>query len=112
MCQVFRKTKMLRIVMTSLVFAVAITLFLPPDTGFARRAGNDGNRDRFYGVVQSMPTNCFHGEWVIGGRTVTTSSGTQFDQSEGNLAVGGCAKVDIRNGSVHEIDSEPMRDCR
>ena len=44
--------------------------------------------------------------------TVATSPMTQFDQSGGKFVVGGCAKVYIRNGRVHEIDSEPMRDCQ
>jgi hypothetical protein len=48
----------------------------------------------------------------IGGFAVTTNPATRFDQLDGPLAVGGCAKVDIRNGLVHEIDSEPLEDCR
>lgn len=53
-----------------------------------------------------------HGTWTIGGRQVTTSPHTRFDQLDGPLQVGGCAKVDIRGGAVHEIDSEPPRNCR
>lgn len=69
------------------------------------------DRIRFYGVVETMPQD-FHGNWVIGGNVVTTGPRTQFDQQEGPLRVGGCAKVDIRAGLVHEIDSEPAWSCR
>jgi len=49
---------------------------------------------------------------VIGGRTYNADAGIEFDQTEGKLAVGSCAKVHIRGGRVHEIDSEPMRNCK
>jgi hypothetical protein len=52
------------------------------------------------------------GDWVIGGRTFTADAGTEFDQADGELKVGGCAKVHLRNGRVHEIDSEPMENCK
>ncbi|MBE0575424.1 MAG: hypothetical protein IH613_05950 [Desulfuromonadales bacterium] len=74
-------------------------------------AKDDENRVRFYGWVESMPDD-LQGTWVIGGRQVTTSHHTEFDQVDGPLMVGGCAKVEIRSGRVHEIDSEPDEDCR
>jgi hypothetical protein len=52
------------------------------------------------------------GEWVIGGRTFKTGAGTEFDEAEGRLTAGSCAKVEVRSGRVHEIDSEPMSDCQ
>lgn len=69
------------------------------------------NRVRFYGWVEAMPDG-LHGTWRVGGQTVTTGPGTEFDQTEGALVVGGCAKVDMRNGKVHEIDSELASDCQ
>lgn len=75
------------------------------------KAKDEENRIRFYGWVESMP-NGLQGTGVIGGRQVTTTPQTKFDQVEGPLMVGGCAKVEIRSGSVHEIDSEPNEDCR
>jgi len=96
-----------------IVGATALALLLPltlgPDVALAK--GGNQNRERFYGIVQSKPAG-LQGTWKIGGRTVTASRGAQFDQSQGPLVVGACAKVDIRNGKVHEIDSEPMRNCR
>lgn len=96
--------------MAALVVASIVGLALIPDTALAKRGGQD--RARYYGIVESMPTPGFHGDWVIGGRTVSTGPQTQFDQREGALGIGVCAKVDFRNGRVHEIDSEPMRNCR
>ncbi len=95
-------------ILVALVFASSLLLFA--DHTLAKRGGND-DRARFYGIIQSMPLQGLHGDWVIGGRSITTGPHTQFDQSEGPLVVGGCAKVDFRNGRLHEIDSEPLRDC-
>jgi hypothetical protein len=76
-------------------------------------SAKDGDRDRvrFYGWVESMPPG-MQGTWIIGGREVTAGPHTRFDELEGALKVGACAKVDIRGGVVREIDSEPPRDCR
>ena len=73
--------------------------------------GGNGNRSVFKGIVQSKPANGLRGVWRIAGQTVRTHAGTQFNQLDGALAVGSCAKVKIRNGKVHEIDSEPAFDC-
>ncbi len=85
-----------------------VLLFLVPGMVSAR---DEGVRVRFYGWVESIPER-FHGTWVIGGRQVVTSPRTGFDQTDGPLIVGGRAKVDVRDGVVHEIDSEPPEDCR
>jgi hypothetical protein len=89
---------------------VVAPLFLTPERA-AARGNDDQERVRFYGWVESMPEG-FQGIWIIGGQQVKTSPGTEFDQLDGPLMVGGCAKVDIRDGQVHEIDSEPPTDCR
>ena len=89
------------------MFAIASVM---PAAALAR-GGGDRDRYRFYGWVEFIPEG-FHGTWIIGGRAVTTNPRTQFDQKDGPLEVGGCAKVDIRDGLVHEIESEPPRDCR
>ncbi|MDW7711215.1 MAG: hypothetical protein SCH98_12145 [Deferrisomatales bacterium] len=88
--------------------AAAAAALLSPAVAGAR---DDRDRVRFYGWVESMPEG-LHGTWVIGGRQVVTGPGTRFDQTDGPLVVGGCAKVDVRGGAVHEIDSEPPEDCR
>ncbi len=105
-----QRLKPLYTVMIMVSGLLVLSVSLVPDTSLARR-GSDEARGRYYGVVQSRPAEGLHGEWVIGGRTITTSSDTEFDQREGPLAIGTCAKVDLRGGRVHEIDSEPLRDC-
>lgn len=102
----------LKILLCSLSFALLLPLLAGPDQALARRGGTDDNRSEFYGIVQSLPAKGLQGKWVIAGRTVKADAGTEFDQVEGKLAVGRCVKVHIRNGRVHEIDSEPMRNCR
>ncbi len=104
-------TKVFCFVALVLAFGIALSFFSFMDEASARRGGDD-DRLRFYGIIESRPVNGLHGQWVVGGRAVTTHPGTEFDQAEGALLVGNCAKVDIRNGRVHEIDSEPFHDCR
>jgi hypothetical protein len=83
-------------------------VFMAPAVAMAKE---DRDRVRFYGWVEFMPEG-LHGTWIIGGQEVTTNPRTQFDEVEGPLMVGACAKVDVRGGLVHEIDSEPPRNCR
>jgi hypothetical protein len=97
--------------MIALVLILTASLSLIPDNGSAKRGGDD-DRSRYHGIVESRPAQGLHGDWVIGGRTITTSPRTEFNQAEGVLAIGSCAKVDFRNGMVHEIDSEPLHNCR
>ena len=78
----------------------------------AQAKDRDDNRTEFYGIIKARPKDTLQGEWVIGDRTVKTEPGTEFDETDGKLTVGSCAKVHLRNGKVHEIDSEPMSDCR
>jgi Spy/CpxP family protein refolding chaperone len=97
-------------VMALILSLTIAAVFMAPAAG-AARGDDDHDRLRFYGWVESMPEG-LHGTWIIGGQQVTTNPRTQLDQQEGPLRVGGCAKVDIRGGMVHEIDSEPAEDCR
>jgi hypothetical protein len=89
---------------------LAMTTVLTIPTSTVAKDG-DHNRTRFYGWVESIP-NGFQGPWMIGGQQITTTPQTELDQKDGPLMVGTCAKVDIRNNMVHEIDSEPPEDCR
>mgnify|MGYP001179547976 CR=1 FL=1 len=99
------------------VFALSLLLLtLSLGSGHAKRGGEDQGRtfyaveSRFQGIIQSRPQSLY-GEWVIGGRRYTTTDKSKFDQSDGPLLVGTCAKVRIRNWHIREIDSEPMSDC-
>jgi hypothetical protein len=95
----------------ALVLGFMMTAVLLAPAAAVAKDDRDRDRFRFYGWVEFIPEG-FHGTWIIGGQQVSTNPRTQFDQFDGPLVVGGCVKVDIRGGFVHEIDSEPPRDCR
>ncbi|MEQ1506387.1 MAG: hypothetical protein ABMB14_29435 [Myxococcota bacterium] len=79
----------------------------------ARHGSDDGDRDRdrFIGRITARPAG-IAGDWTIGGRTVTADGAVELDELDGPLELGACASVDLRDGRVHEIDSEPASDCR
>ena len=56
-----------------------------------------------------MPSEGLYENWIIGYSTVSTAPETEFDQTEGSLLVKGYAKVEFRNGIVHEIHSAPSQ---
>lgn len=112
MIQSFHAFGTLRAMMITFVGAITLSIVLTTDTVLAREGGDRKDRAEFYGIVQKRPEKGMQGTWVIGDRAFTIGADTEFDQSEGQLKVGSCAKVHIRNGRVHEIDSEPMRNCR
>jgi hypothetical protein len=91
------------------VLAVSVTMAMPLS---AKDGREKDKREEYRGIIKSRPADSLQGEWVIGERTFKTDANTEFDESEGNLTVGSCAEVEIRNEKVHEIDSEPMEDCR
>jgi hypothetical protein len=105
-------TKITQNMMTVLSLTIILLLAVSTNMVLAKRGGNDDNRSESYGIIQERPEKVLQGEWVIGGRRFITEAGTEFDQSEGSLKVGSCAKVHMRDNRVHEIDSEPMRNCR
>jgi hypothetical protein len=106
------KTRRFKTMMIALAFMIALPLVAPRDMALAKRDRDIDERSEFNGIVQSRPENALEGVWVIGGQTYKADAGTEFDQTEGELTVGSCAKVHIRGGHVHEIDSEPMRNCK
>lgn len=67
------------------------------------------------GMISAMPAGGGAGDWTIGGRVFSATASTEFDQEEGALAIGGCAKVQYMATSAgdvaDEIDSEPAGDC-
>ena len=89
-------------------FLLALAVFLAP----AHAKRSDEARHEFRGIVTQRPADTLVGSWVIGGQPVQADQATEFDQAEGPLDLGSCAKVKIRNGRVHEIDSEPLHDCK
>lgn len=95
------------VIYSILVLLAAGMLF--SQASFAKRSGDD--RSYFSGIIQVRPTDGLHGRWVIGGQDIVTEPGTEFDERDGLLAIGSCAKVEWRSGRLHEIDSEPLSDC-
>ena len=95
-----------------LLIAAGLSLTFATNLALAKRSGGDDSRSELYGIVQERPQKALRGQWVISGRSFTPDSGTEFDETQGPLRVGSCAKVQVRNGRVHEIDSEPMQDCQ
>lgn len=66
--------------------------------------------DDFYGIVEKRPEGQV-GTWVIGGRSVEVVESTEIDTDHGELSIGACVEVDIDDGKVEEIESEPPRKC-
>ncbi len=94
------------------VLVVVAALLASPGLLWSKGSDNDRQRIEFAGVIEKRPQGSLAGEWIIGGKTIQTDRYTEFDRSEGDLIPGKCAKVKIRNGRIHEIDSEPQSNCR
>lgn len=96
--------------MTAQVQAAAAPAALQQDDAAGRgREGQD-----VYGRIETMPASGLIGDWTIGGDIYTTTEETEFDQSEGDFAVGVCVKVQLKANdgvTVRELDSEPDSDC-
>ena len=75
----------------------------------------DSGRDdiEVRGRIEAMPSTGLIGQWTVGGSTYNTVAETQFDQEEGDFAVGGCVKLHLKQDrtTVREMDSEPAGDC-
>ena len=104
--------------LNAVVMSVIVVLMatFSPGNAQAKRGGDDHGQtfyaveSKFDGIIQARP-QALHGEWVIGGRSYTTTSKTEFKKSEGPLLIGTCAKVRIRNWHIREIESESMSNC-
>ena len=104
--------KSLRIQFSVLALICAIFVTLALISPVLAKSGGDDVRSEFRGIVTQRPADTLAGYWVIGGQPVQADQATEFDQAEGPLDLGSCAKVKIRSGRVHEIDSEPLHDCK
>lgn len=104
--------KTLKAMMIVFALAIILSLFGGPAMVTEGRGRGDEDRSEFYGIIEVRPEYGLHGTWVISGFSFTTDARTEFDQLEGPLTIGSCAKVHLRSGRVHEIDSEPMGNCR
>ena len=76
----------------------------------AQSAAQAALADDFYGTIEARPgTNI--GTWVVGGRSINVTEQTELDEDHGPLDVGACADVELENGVVQEIESEPAEKC-
>ncbi len=66
--------------------------------------------DDFYGVVESRPETKV-GTWVVGGRTIEVTEETELDEDHGELTGGACVEVEMADGVVEEMESEPASKC-
>lgn len=67
--------------------------------------------EEYYGFIESRP-EIGVGTWMVGGRSFEVTAQTKLDEDHGPLAVGACADVEVENGRVEEIESEPVDKCR
>jgi hypothetical protein len=72
--------------MRKIVVLTIIGIFLMVGIAFSQ--------SKFYGVVQTMPTNGYIGEWKIDGKIVTVTKETKIKEEEGKLAVGAYVEVE------------------
>jgi len=69
-------------------------------TGTAARADSDEykygrlNSAKFYGIVDALPQGGIIGTWLINGRQVEVSRGTEIEQKRGRIAPGVYVKVE------------------
>lgn len=87
----------------AVVLAVALVASIP-----ARIAVAD---EEFYGVIESLPENRI-GIWIVGGRSFNVMESTELDEDHGPLIVGACVDVEIDDGVVEAIESEPLDKCQ
>lgn len=70
------------------------------------RADSDEHRGyasaKFYGIIDALPeNNSIFGTWLINGRQVAVSRGTEIEQKRGRIAPGVYVKVEgYHSGSV------------
>ena len=107
--------------MRLLAYAVIVLLVAVPDMVLAKNGDEihpSGQPKTFYaiewnyyGLIVSRP-DALQGDWVIGDRTFYPNAKTKFDQSEGALTVGSCARVQVRNDRVRKIERRPQGNCQ
>lgn len=78
--------------------------------------GDDGDDDEddTYGLIESFPEGLI-GEWVIEGTTYTTTESTEFEQEDGDFAIGACVEVSYTTTDqglvAQEIETKEAYHC-
>lgn len=91
------KSNLLKVVT---VLALMFNL-LPAGAAFAKHE----NETKFTGVVQSLPSGGFVGDWNIDGRVVHVTNATEVNQEDGAIVVGSTVKVEGRGRSDGSVDA-------
>jgi hypothetical protein len=66
--------------------------------------------DDFHGIIEKRPEGNV-GTWIVGGRPIEVTERTDLEEDNGPLKTGACVEVDIDDGEVEKIESEPARKC-
>ncbi|MGB0386754.1 MAG: DUF5666 domain-containing protein [Ardenticatenaceae bacterium] len=84
------------------------------DCGGGSDDGSSNSRSKSYGLIETMPEGLI-GSWTIGGMTFEATESTQFEQEDGDFAVGMCVEVTYTTAndvnSATEIESEDAYRC-
>lgn len=108
----FSQEAVINTISSTVLISTVLLSTLLTDIAAAKYGRGDENRSEYYGIIRARPLDGRQGKWVINERIFITDQNTEFDETEGPLNIGICVKVHLRNGRVHEIDSEPMQDCQ
>ncbi len=103
---------MKRILFRLLVAVMLLSSLAPTVDVFA----DDDGGYKFYGVIQSLPSGGWFGDWIVGGRTVHVTAATRIEQEHGPIAVGACVEVKgwpSANGSINatKIETQEPYKC-
>lgn len=67
--------------------------------------------DEFYGVLEKRPAGKV-GTWVVSGKALKVTKKTELEADHGALKAGACVEVEIDEGHVESIETEPKKKCR
>lgn len=65
----------------------------------------------YKGIIHARPAGTA-GNWIIGDNVYKATEKTKLDEEKGPLKVGACAEIEVKNGKVTEIETEPMKKCQ
>lgn len=84
-----------------------IILFLGVIPAGATRAGSE-NELKFSGIVESLPSPGFVGDWRVAGRTVHVTSTTIINQQDGSITLGATVKVEGVGRADDSVDASSI----
>lgn len=81
------------VLLTACMALYASTVWADSDEHEYNRYSRMSNA-KFYGVIDALPKNGMTGTWLINGRQVTVTRGTEIEQKRARLAPGVYVKVE------------------